>query len=103
MIRHFDPPHLPQRSAILRMATPDGLVRFVDDYFIGRWGRSDSRTGSPGKVDASHRTLSSYVNALIDAGLMLERMGEVQATGALAEKWPGWAAAPAVLVARCRK
>jgi ubiquinone/menaquinone biosynthesis C-methylase UbiE len=85
------------------MAAPEGPGRFVGAYFAEGWWRSDSRTGPPGKVGAYHRTLSSYLNALIDAGLVLERMREVQATGELAENWPGWAEVPAVLVARCRK
>jgi 2-polyprenyl-3-methyl-5-hydroxy-6-metoxy-1,4-benzoquinol methylase len=85
------------------MATPEGVGRFIGRYFSeGHW-RSDTRTGPPGKVGAYHRTLSTYVNALTDAGFALERMREPQADGSLAERWPGWAEAPAVLVARCRK
>jgi ubiquinone/menaquinone biosynthesis C-methylase UbiE len=83
--------------------TPEGAVRFVAGYFAeGHW-RSDTRTGPPGKVGAYHRTLSTYLNTLTDAGLRLERAAEVRATGSLAETWPGWAEVPAVLVARCRK
>jgi 2-polyprenyl-3-methyl-5-hydroxy-6-metoxy-1,4-benzoquinol methylase len=85
------------------MATPEGAGRFVGAYFVEGWWRSDSRTGPPGKVGAYHRTLSSYFNGLIGAGLTLERVCEMQATGDLAEKWPGWAEVPAVLLARCRK
>lgn len=98
------------------MATPEGAVRFVAGYFTeGHW-RSDTRTGPPGKVGAYHRTLSTYVNALADAGLVLERMREARGApprrlrprwrdgpGSLAERWPGWAEVPAVLAARCRK
>ncbi len=85
------------------MATPEGAIRFVASYFAeGHW-RSDTRTGPPGKVGAYHRTLSTYVNTLTSAGLLLEQMIEVRATGSLAERWPGWAEVPAVLAARCRK
>jgi 2-polyprenyl-3-methyl-5-hydroxy-6-metoxy-1,4-benzoquinol methylase len=85
------------------IVTPEGAGRFVRAYFAEGWWRSDSRTGPPGKVGAYHRTLSTYLNTLIDAGLALERVREVQATGELAANWPGWAEVPAVLVARCRK
>jgi ubiquinone/menaquinone biosynthesis C-methylase UbiE len=85
------------------IVTPEGVGRFVSAYFTEGWWRSESRTGPPGKVGAYHRTFSSYVNALIDAELRLERLREVQATGELAENWPGWAEVPAVLVVRCRK
>lgn len=85
------------------ITTPEGAARFVGSYFTeGHW-RSDTRTGPPGKVGSYHRTLSTYINALTDAGLVLERMREVRATGSLAESYPGWAEVPAVLIARCRK
>jgi 2-polyprenyl-3-methyl-5-hydroxy-6-metoxy-1,4-benzoquinol methylase len=85
------------------LATPEGATRTIARYFTeGHW-RSDTRTGPPGKVGAYHRTLSTYVNALTDAGLVLERMREPQATAGLAERSPGWAEVPAVLVVSCRK
>ena len=56
--------------------TPDGPARTISRYFVeGHW-RSDTRTGPPGKVGAYHRTLSTYVNTLSDAGLQLERLSE---------------------------
>jgi ubiquinone/menaquinone biosynthesis C-methylase UbiE len=83
--------------------TPDGVVRTIAGYFTeGHW-RADTRTGPPGKVGAYHRTLSTYINALIDAGLVLERVSEARATGDVAERRPVWAEVPAVLAARCRK
>lgn len=90
------------------MDTPEGAVRVVGKYFTeGHW-RSDTRTGPPGKVGAYHRTLSTYVNALTDAGLALERLSEIGMTGTvvaspLASGRPVWAEVPAVLVARCIK
>ncbi|HZP80175.1 MAG TPA: class I SAM-dependent methyltransferase [Chthonomonadaceae bacterium] len=83
--------------------TPEGIQRTVARYFAEGYWRSDSRTGPPGKVGAYHRTLSAYVNTLTDAGLILERLSEVQATGDFAARRPVWAEAPAVLVARCRR
>ncbi|MBA3947989.1 MAG: class I SAM-dependent methyltransferase [Herpetosiphonaceae bacterium] len=85
------------------LATPDGWVRTIGDYFIEGYWRSDSRTGPPGKVGAYHSTLSSYINSLSDAGLTLEQVSEPYATPALAAARPIWAEVPAVLVARCRK
>ena len=85
------------------MASPEGWLRIVGDYFAEGYWRSESRTGPPGKVGAYHRMLSTYMNTLIDAGLTLERMSEPPATAALAEARPIWAEVPAVLIARCRK
>lgn len=88
--------------------TPEGALRTVGQYFEeGHW-RSDTRTGPPGKVGAYHRTLSTYVNALSDAGLALERLSEPRPPGSLPDvpaftSRPVWAEVPAVLVARCRK
>ena len=85
------------------MATSEGVVRFVASYFTeGHW-RSNTRTGPPGKVGAYHRMLSTYINALTGAGLVLERMTEARATGSLAARWPSWAEVPAVMAACCRK
>jgi ubiquinone/menaquinone biosynthesis C-methylase UbiE len=85
------------------METPAGVVRTVSGYFDEGFWRSDARTGPPGKVGAYHRTLSTYVNALTDAGLTLERMREPRATNGFAERRPVWAQVPAVLVVRCTK
>ncbi len=90
--------------------TPEGTVRTVGRYFVeGHW-RSDTRPGPPGKVGAYHRTLSTYVNALTDAGLTLERLSEPCPIGEFTDSpslsgmsRPVWAEVPAVLVARCRK
>ncbi len=85
------------------MMTPKGAVRTVSGYISEGYWRSDARTGPPGRVGAYHRTLASYVNALADAGLSLERMSEPRLSGSHAERRPVWAEVPAVLVARCSK
>jgi len=85
------------------VTTPEGSAWSVAGYFNeGHW-RSEKRTGPPGKVGAYHRMLSTYVNTLIDAGLQIERMIEVCATGSLAGSRPVWTEVPAILVTRCRK
>jgi len=83
--------------------SPDGWVRTVAGYFDEGFWQSDSRPGPPGKVGAYHRTLTTYLEALQDAGLALERIREPRFTGADAEKRPIWAEVPAALIARCRK
>jgi ubiquinone/menaquinone biosynthesis C-methylase UbiE len=85
------------------MVSPEGVIRFVARYFDERHWQSDTRTGPPGKVGAHHRTLSSYINALPNAGLLLECISEPRATGSLADRRPVWEEVPAVLAARCRK
>jgi 2-polyprenyl-3-methyl-5-hydroxy-6-metoxy-1,4-benzoquinol methylase len=91
-------------------ALPEGVVRTIGSYFVEGYWRSDTRTGPPGKVGAYHRTLSTYINTLSDAGLIVERMSEPSATDSYTDtpslsglKSPVWAEVPAVLVVRCRK
>jgi ubiquinone/menaquinone biosynthesis C-methylase UbiE len=80
-----------------------GTVRTVAGYFAEGYWRSEHRTGPPGKVGSYHRTLSTYVNTLAEAGLTIERLAEPPLTGAHAARRPVWREVPAVLVARCRK
>lgn len=89
---------------------PEGSVRTIGRYFEeGHW-RSDTRPGPPGKVGAYHRMLSTYLNALSDAGLTLERASEPSSHPDVADS-PSlagsgrsvWKEVPAVLVLRCRK
>ncbi|HEY7093643.1 MAG TPA: class I SAM-dependent methyltransferase [Ktedonobacterales bacterium] len=90
--------------------TPTGAARTISRYFVeGHW-RSDTRPGPPGKVGAYHRTLSTYVNTLSDAGLQLERLGEPgmgddrpESQAFASSGRPVWAEVPAILVALCRK
>jgi 2-polyprenyl-3-methyl-5-hydroxy-6-metoxy-1,4-benzoquinol methylase len=86
------------------IASPDGTWwRMVNGYEAEGFWRSDRRVGPPGKVGSHHRTLSTYLNALVGAGLVLERFGEPLATGVLAAHRPVWREVPAVLALRCRK
>ena len=55
------------------MPSPDGWLRMVGGYWSEGYWRSDSRVGPPGKIGAYHRTLSTYLNTLLDAGLLLSR------------------------------
>lgn len=59
----------------------------------GFW-RSDNPDGVRGQVGAHHRTLGTYLNALADAGLLMEHVAEPRLPNR---------PTPPVLVARCRK
>jgi 2-polyprenyl-3-methyl-5-hydroxy-6-metoxy-1,4-benzoquinol methylase len=83
--------------------TPTGVVRTIKGYFDEGYWRSEARTGPPGKVGAYHRTLSTYVNVLTEAGLIVTQLCEPQAAATLAARRPVWAEVPAVLIARCLK
>jgi hypothetical protein len=75
----------------------------VGDYFTEGYWRRDSSEGVRGKVGGYHRTLSTYVGALVGSGLTIERMLEPRATGRFAEFAPIYESVPVVLVARCKK
>ncbi len=92
------------------METPEGAVRTIGRYFVEGYWRSETRSGPPGKVGAYHRTLSTYVNTLTDAGLQLVRLSEVGGTPTITDSpslshlnRPIWHEVPTVLVASCRK
>jgi ubiquinone/menaquinone biosynthesis C-methylase UbiE len=74
--------------------------RVVDRYFNESFWRSENAAGVRGKVGAYHRTLSTYMNALIMAGLTIERIVEPQAAG---ERLPGYEEVPIAIVMLCRK
>jgi len=92
------------------METPEGAVRTIGRYFVEGYWRSDTRTGPPGKIGAYHRTLSTYVNALTDAGLQLVHFSEPRTADPLPDSLSlarlqksVWAEVPSFLVASCRK
>ncbi|GCE21031.1 methyltransferase domain-containing protein [Dictyobacter kobayashii] len=99
--------HTPQSG---ELDTPEGTVRTIRRYFAeGHW-RSDTRPGPPGKVGAYHRTLSTYVNSLTDAGLQLVRLSEPGPPSAVPASLsfsrvnrPVWSEVPSILVAISRK
>lgn len=79
------------------------VKREVRGYFNEGFWRSDNLYGVRGQVGAYHRTLSTYLNTLLEAGLILERMIEPQAQDEVAGRIPGYREVPPVLAARCRK
>ena len=92
------------------MESPEGSVRTVGRYFEEGYWRSDTRLGPPGKVGAYHRTLSTYINVVTDAGLVVERTCEPRPTGSSVDSpslsgadRPVWEEVPAILIVQCRK
>jgi ubiquinone/menaquinone biosynthesis C-methylase UbiE len=84
------------------MTTEEGQVlRAVRGYFQEGYWQSESG-GIRSRVGAYHRTLSTYLNALIANGLALERLVEPMATGEYAERVPGLREVPALLLVRAR-
>jgi ubiquinone/menaquinone biosynthesis C-methylase UbiE len=57
-------------------ASNDHSVRYFDE---GRWWRQDEPTGPVGKLGHQHRTLSTLLNTLIGAGLLVDRIEEPRA------------------------
>jgi SAM-dependent methyltransferase len=105
-------------STVGRVLRPDGLFLFAilhpcfpgwggdapsswppgSSYFDEGWWQAEN-PGFRGKVGANHRTLSTYVDALVAHGLDLERLIEPPPT-----EWPVPApTVPVYLVARCRR
>ena len=79
------------------------LEREISDYFAEGFWRRDNPTGVRGRVGSHHRTLSTYVNALISSGLRLEQVYEPRTPDDLAERIPGYREVPPFLAARCSK
>ncbi|MCI0396893.1 MAG: class I SAM-dependent methyltransferase, partial [Chloroflexi bacterium] len=61
---------------------PDGSIRReVPAYFEEGFWCSSNAGGVRGQVGAYHRTLSTYLNALVETGFVLERVVEPQVAG----------------------
>jgi 2-polyprenyl-3-methyl-5-hydroxy-6-metoxy-1,4-benzoquinol methylase len=86
------------------MTRIDGVaIRGSGHYFAEGFWLPAGAPGVRGRVGAHHRTLSTYLNALHDAGLGVERIVEPAATEALIERMPGYRWLPPALLARCQK
>lgn len=73
--------------------------RTVGGYFEEGYWDGPGRINPSLPVGAYHRTLSTYVNTLADAGLVLERMREVPRS----DGSPVWREVPQMLYARCHR
>src|SRR5262249_38029947 len=80
-------PCFPGNDAGLSSWPPDAT--YFDE---GRWTSDDHNPdGVRIRVGSSHRTIATYVNALINAGFVIERLDEPQAP------------VPMILLIRCRR
>ena len=70
-------------------------------YYAEGWWLA-SNTGFRGKVGANHRTLATYLNALIEHNLAIDRVTEPQPTGEWVRSKPG-PMRPVFLVVRSRR
>jgi ubiquinone/menaquinone biosynthesis C-methylase UbiE len=92
------------------LETPEGAARTIRHYFEEGYWRSDTRTGPPGRVGAYHRTLSTYINSLTEAGFQVIRACEpgagsqvVNSPSHAGSSRPVWHEVPAILVMSCQK
>jgi ubiquinone/menaquinone biosynthesis C-methylase UbiE len=81
----------------------DAPGRVVSGYFSEGQFIIANAPGVRGKVGVYYRTLATYLNALVEAGLTLERVVEPRATGGMAEQIPGAAESPAIIAIRCHR
>jgi ubiquinone/menaquinone biosynthesis C-methylase UbiE len=78
------------------------LGRWVSDYFTERFWRSSNPHGVR-RAGNHHRTLTTYLNALIEHGLTIQRAEEPRASDLLASQQPEYAAVPIFLAIRAVK
>jgi SAM-dependent methyltransferase len=69
-------------------------------YHAEGWWLADN-PGFRGKVGANHRTLSTYLNGLLEHGLQIERVSEPEPEAGWFEDKGGGEAVPLYLVVRC--
>jgi hypothetical protein len=81
----------------------DGSVcRQISDYFDeGAWLSGGDGLRAP--AGGQHRTLSSYVNTLVQTGFQLAQIVEPQATVAAAARMPGYTNVPAYMLFKARR
>jgi ubiquinone/menaquinone biosynthesis C-methylase UbiE len=92
----FAAPHAEWRTS------PDGVIsREIFTYLTEGFWRSTNPKGVRGQVGAYHRTLTTYLNTLIQTGFALERTAEPQARGSVPV--PGYRVIPPWLHVRCTK
>ncbi len=78
------------------------IGRIVTGYFDERYWSSENPNGVRGRVGEYHRPLSTYLNALSDAGFVLEHIREPRPSARQAELVPGSREVPTLLCIRAR-
>ena len=87
------------------MTAPDAAGRpgrQISDYFDERFWRSSNPAGVR-RVGNYHRTISTYLNALVAADFTVEEVAEPRATARLADRQPEYANVPIFFAARARR
>ena len=75
----------------------------VGNYLKEGFWRSDFPEGVRGKVGTFHRTLGTYINSLVAAGLTIEKLIEPHRPAGGNPRLPQPLEVPAFLGGRCRK
>lgn len=97
------PPYIFPPHSYFHIDMQRDVSRVIKNYFNQGFWRSDNKNGVRGQIGSYHRTLSTYLNTLIDAGFVVERIAEPQGTGQIVQRVPGYAVVPASLVVKSRK
>lgn len=79
------------------------IIRESGRYFAEGFWKPGPGPGVRGRIGAHHRTLSTYVNALVQAGFSIQSLSEPHASGELAQRFPNYQSLPAALVVHCLK
>lgn len=94
----FESPHAVWHAA------PDGAMsREIVSYFVEGFWRSTNPHGIRGRVGAHHRTLSTYLNTLIQTLFVIDHVIEPQAFDTNDSSVPDDRVIPASMLVRCTK
>ncbi|HEU5369030.1 MAG TPA: methyltransferase domain-containing protein [Ktedonobacterales bacterium] len=74
------------------------IIRESGNYFAEGFWMPAPGPGVRGRIGAHHRTLSTYLNSLVQAGFHIQSISEPRASGDLAQRFPGYRSLPAALV-----
>ncbi|MGH2493673.1 MAG: class I SAM-dependent methyltransferase [Ktedonobacteraceae bacterium] len=86
------------------ITTPEGkIARVVNAYFNEDVWTSTSPGGVRSRVGEHHRMLSTYLNTLVDAGLIFEQMVEPAANDEISKRLPGNWEVPSIMLLRARR
>lgn len=73
-------------------------IRESGNYFAEGFWKPAPGPGVRGRIGAHHRTMSTYLNTLVQAGFHIQSLSEPRAQGDLAQRFPSYQALPAALV-----
>ncbi len=79
------------------------IIRESGSYFAEGFWMPAPGPGVRGRIGAHHRTLSTYINSLIQNGFHIQSISEPRAAGDLAQRFPTYRSLPAALVVSALK